>query len=168
MKRLLITVALALGIGLFAGTGSALAAPPVPNDPSPFQVDCPGFQVTAQLTGSTKTIYARHPSRNPNLVKLWKEVGIATTVTLTGPAPASKVLRYNINGRRLTELDLNVGDIRYIATGRNLMIVPKVYGTPGLFLSKGRVTWTLNGPVYPNGGMTGPGKITDVCQLLAP
>ena len=54
MKRLITPVALALGIGLFAGTGAAVAAPPTPNDPSTIQFECPGFAVNAQATGSSK------------------------------------------------------------------------------------------------------------------
>jgi hypothetical protein len=39
MKRLI--TPLTLAIGLFAGTGAAVAAPPTPNDPSPTTLDCP-------------------------------------------------------------------------------------------------------------------------------
>ncbi|MCI9870446.1 hypothetical protein [Arthrobacter humicola] len=105
MKRLIKPLALALGIGLFAGTGVAVAAPPIPNDTTPFQLDCPGFQIDVQVSGSSKS-----------------------------------------------------KDIEFLHP----------YGTPGVFLAVGLESWTLNGPVYPNAGLTGPGTVTDVCALLAP
>ena len=169
MKRALIPIALAVGVGLFAGTGAAVAAPPIPNDTSPFQLDCPGFQIDVKVIGSSKSKYIDfiHPSP-PSEIRLFAVTNASTAVTLTGPAPASKVVRTALNGTVRWAFDFNVGDFVITSTGRNLITVPKVYGTPGVFLAVGLETWTLNGPVYPNAGLTGPGTVTDVCQLLAP
>jgi hypothetical protein len=75
---------------------------------------------------------------------------------------------YQLNGTYRVALQLDPIDIVFKSTGWNVMYVPPNYGIPGLFLSVGQVTWTEFGPAYPNGGMTGPGKITDICALLAP
>jgi hypothetical protein len=169
MRRLIAPLApLALVIGLFAGTGSAAAAPPTPNDTTPFQFVCPGFTVDAQVTGKSKLTDWLRPFPASKPIPLYTETGAATTITLTSVTPFPKTVRYSINGSRRVALSLDPIDFVYTATGRNLMYVPPAYGTPGIFLSEGLVTWTLFGPVYPYGGMTGPGKITDVCQVLAP
>lgn len=168
MKRLVTPVALA--IGLFAGPGAAVAAPPTRIEPSFQQFDCPGFKIDAQITGKMKAIDAPLSSSSSSQpLKLLTLVGAASTATLTGPAPASKVVRFSQNGSIRISADFSTGaDFVMTATGRNLISVPKHPGYPGgLFLSVGLVTWTLNGPVHPNGGLTGPGTVTDVCQLLA-
>jgi hypothetical protein len=169
MKRLIKPLALALGIGLFAGTGVAVAAPPIPNDTTPFQLDCPGFQIDVQVSGSSKSkdIEFLHPSP-PTQIRFFADTNAATTITMTGPAPASKVFRTAVNGTVRWAFDLKTFEIVITSTGRNLITVPKVYGTPGVFLAVGLESWTLNGPVYPNAGLTGPGTVTDVCALLAP
>jgi hypothetical protein len=160
---------LALVIGLFAGTGSAAAAPPTPNDPSTIQYDCPGFKVDAQGTGMSKTIDRwLHPYAADRPEPFYTSTGAATTVTLTSVTAAPKTVTYSVNGTIRLSIQWEPFDFVYKATGRNLIEVPVNYGTPGLFLAVGQETWTLNGPVYPNAGMTGPGTITDVCQLLAP
>jgi hypothetical protein len=171
MKRLITPVAIAIGIVLFAGTGPAIASPPTPIEPSSHQFDCPGFIVDAVITGKMKEIDAplsSFPKSQP--LKLLTVVGAASTATLTGPAPASKVLSFSQNGSIRIALDLSPGgDLVFTGTGRNLISLPQHGDYPGgLFLSVGKVTWTLNGPVDPNGGITGPGTVTDVCALLAP
>lgn len=169
MKRLITRLALAVGIGLFAGTGSAVAAPPTPNDTSTTTLDCPGFQVEAQATGWSKVIDQFPNNFNESKpLKFYSGTSAASTMTLTGPAPASKVVSYSLNGTVRLAFDFSIGDFVHKATGRNLITVPKVYGTPGIFLAVGQFYWAQNGPVYPNAGLTGPGKITDVCQVLAP
>ncbi|MCX6498268.1 MAG: hypothetical protein NTU93_05630 [Arthrobacter sp.] len=170
MKRALAPIALAVGIGLFAGTGAAVAAPPTPNDRTTETLDCPGFQVDAVYTGKAKVIdQSVHDHAGQTFLKFFKNVGAAGTATLTGPAPASKVLHYSLNGTIKMGLDLNIVDFVYTGTGRNMITDPKHGDYPGgIFLTVGKVTWTLNAPDYPNGGLTGPGTITDVCQLLAP
>ena len=166
MKRTLIPVVLLLG--LFAGSGSAAASPPTPLEQTTDTLDCPGFQIDAVYTGKAKLI-DEPISNGQTFLKFFKVMGAASTATLTGPAPASKVVHYSLNGPVKMGLDLNIVDFVYTATGRNLISDPKHGDYPGgLFLTVGKVTWTLNAPDYPNGGLTGPGTITDVCQLLAP
>jgi hypothetical protein len=170
MKRLIAPLALALtlGMGLFAGTGAAVAAPPTPEGTSTDTLDCPGFQVEAQSSGSYKFILQLHHLHDSKPYMLWTETGVASTMTLTALTPTPKTVSYSLNGSRKTALQFDPLDFVYTATGRNLMVVQASYGTPGIFLSVGLVTWTQFGPVYPTGGMTGPGKITDVCKVLAP
>lgn len=166
MKRALLPIALLFG--LFAGTGSAVAAPPTPNDPSTVQFQCPDFVVNATATGSSKTIFQLHHINDSKPYMLWTDTGAATTVTYTSVTPTPKSVTYPLNGTKRTAVQFEPFDFVYKATGWNVMYVPPSYGTPGLFLSVGQVTWTQFGPAYPNGGMTGPGKITDICQVLAP
>jgi hypothetical protein len=166
MKRILLPVALAAG--LLTGIGPAIAEPPTPNDPTPYQYDCPGFVVDAQQTGKSKFIslpWGNRPFTHP--VKVFIGTGPGATVTLTGPGPASKVVSYVVSGSVTMKFNPS-GDIRMTATGKNLIEVPIGSGSPGLFFTVGRVDWDLNAPTDANGGLTGPGSVTDVCALLAP
>lgn len=164
MKRALIPIALLLG--LFTGPGSAAAAPPTPIDPPTVEsLDCAGFQVTAVTTGKVKVIEQfPHHLNNSKVLRFYTNVGAAITITLTGPT--SKVVSYPLNGT--IQVGLGPTDFVYKATGKNLISLPVGSGAPGIFYTSGQVNWTLNGPVSPNGGLTGPGKVTDVCALLAP
>jgi len=166
MKRVLIPIAFLFA--LFAGSGSAAAAPPIPEGTSTDIVDCPGFRVEAVSSGSYKFILQLHHLDESKPYMLWTETGVASTMTLTSLTSTPKSVTYSLNGSRKTALQFEPFDLVFTATGRNLMVVQASYGTPGIFLSVGKVTWTQDGPVYPNGGMTGPGHITDVCALLAP
>jgi hypothetical protein len=97
MKRAIIPIALLLG--LFAGPGSAVAAPPAPIEQTTSTLDCPGFQVDADVTGKMKVIdapLAAFPQSRP--LKLLTLVGVASTATLTGPAPTSKTVSFSQNG----------------------------------------------------------------------
>jgi hypothetical protein len=170
MKRALLPIALTVGVGLFAGTGAAVAAPPTPIEPTTVKYDCPGGTIDAVVTGKMKVIDAPVSSVNKKGGKLLKVVGAASTVTLTGPAPASKVMSFSQNGSlSIAYISSPEFDVVLTVTGRNLISDPKHGDYPGgLFLTVGKVFWSLNAPDYPNGGLTGPGKITDVCALLAP
>ena len=163
MKRVLIPIALLFG--LFAGSGSAVAAPPTPVEQTTDTLDCPGFQVEAVTTGKIKVIEQfPHHYNGSKLLRFYSNVGAAITITLTGPT--SKVVSYPLNGT--IQVALGPTDFVYKATGKNLITLPVGSGAPGIFYTSGQVNWTLNGPVYPNGGLTGQGKLTDVCALLAP
>ncbi|QDY89259.1 hypothetical protein E7Y32_02795 [Arthrobacter sp. UKPF54-2] len=166
MKRALLPIALILG--LFAGPGTAAAAPPIPEGTSTDTLDCPGFQVEVQSSGSYKFILQLHHFNVSKPYMLWTETGVASSITMTSLTSAPKSVTYSLNGSRKTAVQFEPFDYVYTATGRNLMVVQASYGTPGIFLSVGKVTWTQFGPVYPTGGMTGPGHITDICALLAP
>jgi hypothetical protein len=168
MKRLIAPLTLAVAIGLFAGTGAAVAAPPISEGTSTDILDCPGFKVEATFSGSYKFILQLHHLNDSKPYMLWTETGVDSTVTLTALTSTPKTVSYSLNGSRKTAVQFDPFDYVYTATGRNLMVVQASYGTPGIFLSVGLVTWTQFGPVYPNGGMTGPGKITDLCKVLAP
>lgn len=167
MKRALIPVTILLG--LFAGSGSAAAAPPTPIEQTTDTLDCPGFKVNAVYTGKIKVVDAPVTSGTKKRLKLFTDVGAASTATLTGPAPASKVLSISLNGSISWAIVLSPEfDIVITGTGRNLISDPQHGDYPGgLFLTVGKVSWSLNAPDYPNGGITGPGSVTDVCALLA-
>ncbi|HEX9085902.1 MAG TPA: hypothetical protein VF867_00060, partial [Arthrobacter sp.] len=121
--------------------------------------------VQAVTTGKTKVIeQLPHHYNGSKPLRFYTNVGAAITITLTGPT--LKVVSYPLNGT--IQVALGPTDFVYKATGKNLISLPIGSGAPGIFYTSGQVTWTLNGPVYPNGGLTGPGKITDVCALLAP
>lgn len=163
MKRALLPIALVLG--LFAGTGSAVAEPLTPVGPTTEMLDCPGFQVETLTVGKIKVIEQfPHHLNGSKLLRFYTNVGAASTITLTGPT--SKVVSYTLNGN--IQVALGPTDFEYKATGKNLITLPIGSGAPGIFYTSGQVNWTLNGPVSPNGGLTGPGKVTDVCALLAP
>ncbi len=160
MKRWL--APLALAVGLAAGAGSAVAAPnpPGPVDPTAFPLDCPGFQVTAELTGKAKLINL--PGGRQKITAPGQKV------TLTGPSGTT--VSYVITGTtHIQNLPRGVQEIR--STGRNVITVPRVLGPnghpEGLFLTTGNVNYALQ-----NGKelrlFSGPGKVTDVCALLAP
>lgn len=168
MKRALLPVTLLLAV--FAGSGSAVAAPPTPIENTTETLDCPGFQVEAVYTGKMKVIDAPLPSGTKKRLKLFTSVGANSTATLTGPAPASKVVSFSLNGSISWSIVFSPEfDIIITGTGRNLISDPQHGDYPGgLFLTVGKVTWSLNAPDYPNGGITGPGSVTDVCALLAP
>lgn len=164
MKRVLIPIALLFG--LFAGSGSAVAEPPTPNDPSTVQFQCPDFMVNTTATGASKITFPPFHFRDYKPIPLYSATSSAATVTFTSVTPTPKSVTYGLNGTKRAAVQFDPFDYVYKATGWNVMY--PYYGTPGLFLSVGQVTWTQFGPAYPNGGMTGPGKITDICQVLAP
>lgn len=169
MKRRTAPLVMAIGLLAGPGTGIATAAPTTPTDPSVQQFDCPGFVISAQVTGAEKVIPHSLHFAGSKPVTLFTNVAAASTLTLSRPAPAVKVFSSSINGTVRVAWDPGTADFIYKATGRNLITVPKHTGYPGgLFLTVGQVAWTLDGPVDPDGGLTGPGTVTDLCRLLAP
>lgn len=168
MKRALIPVFLLLG--LYAGSGPAAAAPVTPVEPTSETLDCPGFQVDAVYSGQMKVLekFPHHIVDDSKPMKFYTNVGADVSVTLTGRVPSSKSVTYKLNGTIRLAFDFTIPDFLINLTGKNLISVPKVYGVPGIFYTSGQLGYLLNGPVYPNAGLTGPGKVTDVCALLAP
>ena len=132
--------------------------------PAPFILedvlgsDCPGFAVTAQLTGKSKFIDLPGD----------RFIGISpgATVTLTGP---SGTVSYVITGSTHIQVLPDGGqEIRSI--GRNLIIVPNVLNKhpEGLFLTTGNVNYALNEDGTERRLFAGPGRVTAVCPLLGP
>ncbi len=156
MKRWLAPIALV--ITLAAGAGPAIAAPPTPVDPNQFQIACPGQKhLDAQLSGKGGLITlpgGRLISISPN-----------QRITLTGPSgTATYVITGTIHLTPLAD-----GGYGVTATGRNTIIVPDANGhPPGLFLTQGTFSWTLNSDFSERTLFSGNGTVTDVCQLLAP
>ncbi|MEO5321159.1 hypothetical protein PV761_21575 [Arthrobacter sp. CC3] len=166
MKNWLTRIAMPVTVAAaaaFAGVaGPAAAAPPVPNPTKPFLLqeafgnDCPGFDVTATLTGKFKEIPL---SGNQKI-----QIAPATTITLEANG---KTLKYVITGATHIQL-LPDGTEEVKSTGRNLLIVPDVPGpaVEGLFLTTGNVNYartTTGGEIR---RFSGPGQVVDVCALL--
>jgi hypothetical protein len=148
----------------FAGMAApAVAAPPTPNFEEPFVIqdvfgnDCPGFNVTATLTGKSKEIVSNDGNRKI-------QISPATTITLSANG---KTLTYLITG--VTHIQVQPdGSEEVRSTGKNLLIVPNVEDEheEGLFLTTGNVNYART----PSGGeerlFSGPGQVVDVCELL--
>lgn len=156
-----------LTVGFVAGAGPAVAAPD-PNKPTPnprlreaLGSACPGFDVTAQLTGKSKLIDLPGD----------RFIGISpgATITLTGPSPALRRVSYVITGSTHIQV-LPDGSQEISSTGRNLIIVPEVTckHPKGLFLTTGNVSYALNKDGTEKRLFSGSGRVTDVCALLAP
>jgi hypothetical protein len=158
-----VTVAAAAAAAFAGVAGPAAAAPPVPNPTESFLLqdafgnDCPGFDVTATLTGKFKEILL---SGNRKI-----QIAPATTITLSANG---KTVSYVITGATHIQLLPNGTEEEVKSTGRNLLIVPDVPGqhVEGLFLTIGNVNYartTTGGEIR---RFSGPGQVVDVCALL--
>jgi len=155
MKRWLAPIAITAG--LVAGAGPAVAAAPTPVDVT-FTWPCPGFDATLHATGKGGNINL--PGDRVTLT------GPGLRVTVTGPTGES--VSYVITGATHIQ-NLHNGGQDVTATGRNVVLVPEANGHPaGLFLTVGTVSWTLNPDGSEKTLFSGQGKVTDVCQLVAP
>lgn len=162
--RISMPITVAAAAALAGIGGPAVAAPPTPNFREPFIIqdffgnDCPGFEVTAQLTGKSKEIVSDDGNRKI-------QISPATTITLSANG---KTLRYVITG--VTHIQVQPdGSEEVRSTGKNLLIVPNVEDqhVEGLFLTTGNVNYART----PSGGekrlFSGPGQVVDVCAALA-
>lgn len=164
LTRIAMPVTVAATAALAGIAGPAAAAPPTPNPTDPFLLedvfgnDCPGFDVTAQLTGKSKEI----SQGNGGVIAI--SPGMTITLTANG-----KTLKYLITGTTHTQT-LSDGSKEVVSVGKNLLIVPAVKDqhVEGLFYTTGNVNYALT----PAGGegrlFSGPGQVVDVCALLAP
>jgi hypothetical protein len=164
MKRWLAPILLT--VGLVAGAGPAVAAPN-PNKPSPNPtgtydlrallngIGCPGLDITATLTGKSKTITLADD----------RFIGISPGATITLTADTGKTVSYVITGQFHIEV-LPDGTQEFRATGRNLLGVPaRGKETEGVFLTTGNVNFALKGGAELR-RFSGPGRVTDVCKAL--
>ncbi|WP_284984410.1 hypothetical protein [Arthrobacter sp. efr-133-TYG-118] len=156
MKRWLAPIAIAAGLA--AGAGPAVAAATPTTVDLTFTYPCPGFNATLHATGKGGTIELpgdRLTFTGPDL-----------RLTVTGPT--LKSVAYVITGATHVQI-LPDGSQYVTATGRNVILVPEANGHPaGLFLTVGTVSWTLNPDGSENTLFSGNGRVTDVCQLVAP
>jgi hypothetical protein len=164
--RITMPITVAAAAALAGIGGPAVAAPPVPNptdpfvleDPNVFGHDCPGFAVTAQLTGKFKEI----------LLSGDRKIQIAPATTITLSANGNTV-SYVITGATHIQVLPNGTEEEVKSTGKNLLIVPNVPGLhpEGLFLTTGNVNYART----TSGGeirfFSGPGQVVDVCAVLA-
>ncbi|MCU1515644.1 MAG: hypothetical protein JWQ75_365 [Pseudarthrobacter sp.] len=165
LKRITLPITVVAAAALTGLAGPAVAAPPAPNYADPFVIqdffgnDCPGFNVTAQLTGKSKEIFL---SGNRKI-----QISPATTITLSANG---KTVSYVITGASHIQVLPNGTEEEVKSTGKNLLIVPNVPGqhVEGLFLTTGNVNYART----TSGGeirfFSGPGQVVDVCALLAP
>lgn len=147
----------ALTAALLAGTGTAAAAPPEPIDVT-FEWPCPGFDATLTATGKSGVISL--PGDR------FKFIAPDQRVTITGPI--GETVSYVVTG--VTHVEVQPDESFHVtATGLNVILVPEANGHPaGLFLTSGKVSWTLN----PDGSertlfSSQGGQVTDVCKLVA-
>ncbi|TDT78698.1 hypothetical protein DFO47_10691 [Arthrobacter sp. AG258] len=164
LTRIAIPITIAATATLAGVAGPAAAAPSTPNPTDPFSLqdvfgnDCPGFNVTAQLTGKSKEI----SHGNEGVISI--SPGMTITLTANG-----KTVKYLITGTTHAQT-LPDGSKEVVSVGENLLIVPAVDGqhAEGLFYTTGNVNYALT----PTGGegrlFSGPGQVVDVCALLAP
>jgi hypothetical protein len=167
MKTSSITRALApaalAAAALVAPAQPALAAPAVPE---PIEVDytapCPGSPdnfLSFTAVGKVGEITL------PGGRKIYTAPGLR--VTVTGPTGDSRT--YIATGATKTQ-KLDGGNVLFTATGTNIITVPDINGHPaGVYYTAGTFNWILDANGDEVGDkFTGKGKVTDLCQLLAP
>lgn len=163
LKRITLPITVAAAAALAGAAVPAGAAPPASNFADPFIIqevfghDCPGFEVTAQLTGKSKEIFLRGDRKI--------QISPATTITLSANG---KTLSYVITGAAHIQVLADGTEEEVRSTGKNLLIVPYVerQHSEGLFLTTGNVNYART----TSGGeirlFSGPGQVVDVCALL--
>ncbi|WP_026554975.1 hypothetical protein [Arthrobacter sp. 35W] len=157
MKRWLAPMAVT-GL-LVAGAGPAVAAPPTNIDGTTISWPCPQFtqNVTLVLTGKSKTINL--PGGGA--------IGASPNLRVTATAPNGHSASYVITGALHITFNAD-GSQNYIATGRNLNLVPAANGHPsGLSLTTGTWTFALNPDFSEKTPLAGSGTRLEVCQVLA-
>jgi hypothetical protein len=153
MKRLIAFAAVLLGV--VVGGGPVAAAPPTPADVTFINRDC-GFRVQATVTGGS------------GVNELPGGATIITApnqrVTLTNVKTGESVT-YVITGA--THIDTSdPGLLNITSTGRNVLIIPEG-DREGLYLTEGTVTFVLDDKGRQVSAFEGPGKVTDICAILA-
>lgn len=159
MKRWLAPIA--ISAGLVVSAAPVLAAPPSSVDVT-FDWPCTGidppFDATLHAAGKGKTIELRRD----------RIINISPNFRVTVSGPSAKSVNYVVTGATHVQT-LSDGSQKVTATGRNLLLVPEANGHPaGLFLTAGNFSWTLNPDGSEKTLFSGTGKVTDVCQLVAP
>lgn len=154
MKRMLVLVALLLG--LVVGAGPVAAAPPVPIGSFTFvNRDC-GYRIEVVVTGKSGV------NELPGGATIITAPG--QEVTLTNIKTGASVT-YVITGA--THINVVSADRQEVtSTGRNVLIVPEG-DREGLYLTLGTVTYVLDGRGRQITPFEGPGQVTDICTLLA-
>jgi hypothetical protein len=165
MKRTRALLGIATGLGLLAVGAPAQAAPPSPPprpQPFTFDLDVPvdfplghcDFPVHILATGKTKTIQ----------IPTGTTIGIAgdATGTVTRTDEQGGSVEYSINGSFINTTDAD-GNVTTKATGRNLLTDPEA----GVVVTSGNFTFTFDKDGNLLEGLSGTGKIIDVCAELA-
>jgi hypothetical protein len=147
---------IAAGMGPIAFGVPAQAAPP---EPVTFTLDIPAgaplgscaFDVTAVATGKVKTI------ETPT----GKTIGISAnfTVTATGNGQTAE---YKVNGSFMQTTGTD-GNVTTKATGRNFLTDPDA----GVVVTSGNFTFTFDAQGNLVEGLSGNGRIIDVCADLS-
>jgi hypothetical protein len=144
--------------GVLTFSAPAVAAPP---EPFTFELtivegarfgSC-AFDVLVQATGKAKTI----------TTPAGKVIGVSANTTATATNLEShKSVQYSVNGTFTNTTDSD-GNVTTKATGRNLLTDPDF----GIVVTSGNFSFTFdeNGNLIE--GLSGTGKITDVCAALS-
>lgn len=153
MKKLSFLAALLLA--LVVGAGPVAAAPPAPADTTFFNNDC-GFRIKITVTGGS------------GVNELPGGATIITApnqrVTLTNVKTGESV-SFVITGA--THIDASdPGLLVVTSTGNNVLTVPEG-PTEGVFFTQGTVTFVLDDKGRQVSAFEGPGKVTDICAILA-
>jgi hypothetical protein len=167
MKKIFAVVGVLLG--LVVGTGPVAAAPPGtppgPPTPSTFELhECGSFIVDGVITsGKAKVIDL------PGDAQIFTSPG--QSVTLTN-RKNQKSVTYVITGSSHVTYFPNAVDPKRVtvsATGRNVLTIPldDPNGRAGIYLTVGNVTYVLDGNGNQLEAFTGPGKVTNICRVLA-
>ena len=162
MKRVLILAALLLG--LVAGAGPAAAEPAGPKGKPGVIADftltdvCP-FDVELVATGKGKTIDL------PGDRVILPSPGLKVTFT---NAVTRESVSYVATGT-IRQQTLANGDVVSTVTGRNTLINDSESDRPGIYLVVGTFHFTLDedGNEVEVFNLDGPGRVTDVCAILA-
>ncbi|MFE7629001.1 hypothetical protein [Kocuria sp. NPDC057446] len=135
------------------GVGPAIAAPPEPYTDTRY-AECPGdLDVRIDAVGKGKFFEV------PGLDQVIA-ISPNTTVTITDTGDESNSVTYKANGAFHIEFLENETVVR--ATGVNVLTTED----PGVFLTRGNVTF-VNDATGEKVRFEGPGKVTDICAILA-
>lgn len=153
MKKALILAALLLGLSV--GGGPVSAAPPEPIEVTFVNRDC-GYRIEATVTGKSGVnelpggaIIITAPGQEVTLTNI--KTGESVTYVITGA----------------THIDTSEPGLLIVtSTGRNVLIVPEG-DREGLYLTQGTVEFVLDDKGRQVSAFEGPGKVTDICALLA-
>jgi hypothetical protein len=161
MKRTRALLGIATGLGLIVVGAPAQAAPPEPftfilDVPVGFEFGSCDFPVRIVATGKTKSI------QTPTGRTIGVAANTTATVTRIVNGEPGESVEYSINGSFIQTTDA-AGNVTTKATGRNLLTDPEA----GVVVTSGNFTFTFNAEGELVEGLSGTGRIIDVCAELA-
>jgi hypothetical protein len=153
MKKIMVFAAVLLC--LFVGGGPVAAAPPEPADTTFFNNDC-GFRIKITVTGGGGV----NELPGGAIILTAPNQRVTLTIVKTGES-----VSFVITGA--THIDTSdPGLLVVTSTGNNVLTVPEG-PTEGVYFTQGTVTFVLDDKGRQVKAFEGPGKVTDICTLLA-